>query len=254
MRRKEEKRNNLKALFNLYLNYILNKKTLIAILLSLIFLSTILFFISRIEDVTDYLINPLRYHQSYFNLALLIINMLNGIIIAFLVLNLSINSLSFDVLFIPYVKRMKLSIIKLIVIFVILFILLTFEFSIIMLIALINFKNYKITNELTLSFYYNYISLIFEALVSIGLTEIFNIIITPLFIVFAFMVIRILMNNFNNIKDILFDYIPYLIYNSKKNIFEFGNSLISIALIVAMIILYVEIYSIKDIKWKHFSF
>ena len=248
MKRKEEKRFNPKALFYLYLNFILNKKTIIAILLSLSFLALSLFYISRIDDEAIYLANLLNYHQSYFNLSLLIINILNGILISFLVINLSINSLNFDILFISYVKRYKLSLIKLITIFIILFIILCFEFGIMALISLINFKCYKLSNETILSFFYNYISIIFEALISIGLTEIFNVIITPLFILFLFLVIRILMNNYQKLKDLFFDYIPYIIYNSKKNIFEFGNSLISVIIILALIILYIQIYSIKDIK------
>ena len=231
--KKEEKRKNLKSLFSLYGSFILNFKTIIAIIISLIILACALYYLSRIDDSKNYMENPLIYHQSYFNLAILIINLLNGVLIAFLVMNISINSLSFDILFIPYIKREKISIIKLLTIFIILFILLTMEFIIISLIALIQFKCYKIDFNFVLSFYYSFISLIFETLISIALTEIFNVIITPLFVLFIFLIIRVLMNNYNKIKDLFYDYIPYLIYNSKENVFEFGNSIVSILLIIS---------------------
>ena len=252
--KKEEKRKNFKALFSLYGSFILNLKTIIAIFISLSILALALYYLSRIDDMKSYMANPLIYHESYFNLSILIINLLNGILIAFFALNISINSLSFDILFIPYVRRGRLSIIKLLTIFIILFILLTLEFIIISLIALFQFKCYKMDYNFVISFYYSYISIIFEALVSIALTEIFNVIITPLFVLFLFLIIRILMNNYNNIKDLFYDYIPYLIYNAKDNLFEFGNSIVSITLIISLIIIYIQIYSIKDIKWKHFIF
>lgn len=248
MRKKEEKRKNLKALVSLYSSFILNIKTIIAIIISLSFLAVALIYLSKIDDNVSYMANPILYHQSYFNLAILIISMLNGILISFFVLNISINSLSFDVLFISFVKRTKLSLIKLITIFIILFLLLALEFIIIMLIALLQFKCYKITKDVVITFSYSFISIAFEALISIVLTEIFNVIITPLFVLFLFLIIRLLMNNYEKIKDLFFDYIPYLIYNSKENIFEFGNPIVSITLIFSLIIIYIQIYSIKDLK------
>ena len=165
VKRKEERKKNYKALFSLYLSFILNKRTIIAILISLSFLIGSLWFISNVEEETEYLANPLSFHQAYFNLALLIIGILNGIIISFLVLNVSINSLSFDLLFVSYIKRTRLSLIKLLTILIIIFMLLTFEFAIIVLISLIKFSMFKITNEFVLSFYFNYIVIIFETLV-----------------------------------------------------------------------------------------
>lgn len=248
MKRNEKRKKNYKSLIFLYLSFILNKKTIIAIIISFLFLTSSLFFISNIENETDYLISPLSFHQSYFNLSLLIMEILNGILIAFFVLNLSINSLNFDTLFVSYVKRMKLSLLKLIVIILILFVLLILEFGIIMLIALIRFNLFKITNDLTLTFFYNFIVMLFEALTSIALTEIFSMMITPLFVLFSFLVIRILMNNYKKISDSFINYFPYTIYNSKNNIFEFGNFIIILIMMLFLTVIYVEIYSIKDLK------
>jgi hypothetical protein len=130
-----------------------------------------------------------------------------------------------------------------------LFILLIIEFGIIMLIALLRFSLFKLTKELTVTFLYNYIAMIFEALASIALTEIFSMMITPLFVLFSFLIIRILMNNFKKISDSFINYFPYTIYNSKNNLFEFGNLLIIIVMILFLTtIIYIEIYSIKDFK------
>jgi len=248
VKRNEKRKKNYKSLIFLYLSFILNKKTIIAIIISLLFLTGSLVFISNIENETDYLISPLSFHQSYFNLSILIMEILNGILIAFFVLNLSINSLSFDTLFVSYVKRTKLALIKLIVVILLLFILLIIEFGIIMLIALLRFSLFKLTKELAITFLYNYIAMIFEALASIALTEIFSMMITPLFVLFSFLIIRILMNNFKKISDSFINYFPYTIYNSKNNLFEFGNLLIIIVMILFLTIIYIEIYSIKDFK------
>ena len=248
MRKKEERKNNPNVLINLYLNFLLNKKIMIIMSILMFFLIISLIYISKIDNEIDYLGNPNSFHQSYFNLALLLINILNSVLISFFVINLSINSLNFDILFISYIKRYKLSIYKLLTIFLIMLLILLIEFVIIMLIALLRFKLYVLSNMAILTFLYNYIAVIFELLISIGLTEIFNLFITPLFVLFIFLILKILMNNYVKIKELFFDYIPYITYNSKENIFEFGNPLIIILLVFALIFIYIQIYSIKDIK------
>ncbi len=247
MRKKEERKNN-KSLISLYFSFLFDKKTLIAILITLILLSISLIFIFKVDKDEYYLENYLNYHQSYFNLSLLIIGILNGILISFFVINLSIYSTNFDCLFISYIKREKISIIKIITILIALFLLLTIEFIIIVFIGLLKYNHFKISKDFIITFYYNYLAMIFEVIASIALTEIFHIIFTPFLVLFIFLIIRILMNNFNNFKDLFINYFPYLTYNSKNNIFEFGNPIIALIIIFSLIIVYVELYSIKDMK------
>ena len=91
---------------------------------------------------------------------------------------------------------------------------------------------------------------LFEFFLSLLFTTIINTIFTPMAILFVEITIKILFNNVTTIKDNLKDFIPYISYNKIDNVFELNSPLIVGLWVLFVMLLYMQVYSIRDIKEK----
>ena len=251
MKNKKEKKTNLLSLCNLYLSFILQKSTIIILLIILIILGISLYFVSNPNFIiSDYLKSKNDFHEAYFSLSIFIVQILNSIIIVSLCYNICIKSPSFDIIFISYNSRKKISIAKIIPSIFILFTLLLIEMIIIISIPLFFYPSFKISINLLLSFIYLYIIMLLEFFISITLTTLISIIFTPMAILFIEITIKILFNNIEAFKNNLKDFIPYLSYDKEFNLLKINSPVIIVLWIVLGMLLYIQIYSIKELKEK----
>ena len=110
---KRKKECSIIDLSTLYLSYIFNKITLIIFLVAIIFIVLALLFLANPNlDLEEYILNPSSFHQNYFVQSLFILEIFNGIIIQTLVILLSIQSNSFDALFIGRMKRIRIGFLR----------------------------------------------------------------------------------------------------------------------------------------------
>lgn len=244
---KRKKECSLIDLASLYLSYIFNKITLIIFLVSLIFIIlSLLFLCNPFLEIEEYVLNPDSYHLNYFRQGLFILSIFNGIIVSTLVILLSIQSNSFDALFIGRMKRIRISLSKLIVIGVIFILLALFEFFILYLYPILIFPNYKIDFIDLRVVYYLLFSLLFSYTLSNLLCTLIPSIFIPMVLLFIDLVKGVLISSFKDLNYILSYILPILNY---ENGFITSNSMIVTALWISFfIILYILIYNIKDIK------
>ena len=251
MKEKQEKKSSFLSLCNLYNSFILQKSTLIILIITLILFGVGLYYFSNPGFlIEDYLKSKNDFHQSYFSQGLFIIQILNSIIIVSLCYNFSIKSINFDVLFLSFNSRKKITLAKIITSAFIMLIFLLLEMIIMLLIPLIIYPSFKLSIDLLLTFLYLYIIMLFEFFLSLLFTTIVNTIFTPMAILFVEITIKILFNNVTAIKDNLKDFIPYISYNKVDNIFTLNSPLIVCLWVVLVMLLYIQVYSMKDIKEK----
>ncbi len=241
------KKNNIIKLSSLYLNFSFQKVTIIVFSLSLILMTTFMFIISNPWITNEeYLLNYEGFHDNYFRLSLLIIEIFNGIIIASFIITLIINANSFDFLFISNNKRMYLSISKIITLLLILFALTLFEFIILNVVALARYSLYKININSILILLFIFLSMIFEAGLSMLLTTLVNSIFIPMIILFVGIIIRLLSSSFPKIEEITSKIFP--IINISGTDIIFNSYLATPILSILFYIIYVFYYNIKDLK------
>ena len=241
------KKNNIIKLTSLYLNFTFQKVTIIIFSLSLILMTIFMFIISNPWITNEeYLLNYEGFHDNYFRLSLLIIEIFNGIIIASFIITLIINANSFDLLFISNNRRIYLSISKIITLVLILFALSLFEFIILNVVALTKYSLYKININSILILLFIFLSMIFEAGLSILLTTLVNSIFIPMIVLFVGIIIRLLSSSFPKIEEITSNMFP--IINISGNDIIFNSYLVTPILSILFYIIYVFYYNIKDLK------
>lgn len=241
------KKNNALKLTSLYTNFSFQKITIIILSISLISMVLFMFIISNpwISN-EEYLLNYEGFHDNYFRLSLLIIEIFNGIIIASFVITLIINANSFDFLFISNNKRMYLSISKIITLLLIFMALTLFEFIILNVVALLKYSLYKININSILILLFIFLSMLFEAGLSMLLTTLVNSIFIPMILLFVGIIIRLLSSSFPKIEEIISKIFP--IININGNDIIFNSYLVTPILTILFFVIYVFYYNIKDLK------
>ena len=100
MKNKREEKTNFISMCSLYNSFILQKNTIIILLITLLLFGVGLYFFSNPGFlIEDYLKAKADFHLAYFSQGLFIIQILNSIIIVSLCYNYSIKSTNFDVIF-----------------------------------------------------------------------------------------------------------------------------------------------------------
>ena len=244
---KRKKECSLIDLATLYLSYIFNKITLIIFCIALLFIVlSLLFLANPFLDIEEYILNPEAFHQNYFKEGLFILEIFNGIIIATLVILLSIQSNSFDALFIGRMKRIRISLSKIIVISVILLFLSLFEFFILYLYPILIFRDYVIQIVDIRVIGYFYLSSLFTYTLSNLLCNLVQSIFIPMIVLFLDLVKGIIASSFKDMNYVLSYILPILNYE-KGSVYS-ESVFVSILWIGFFILLYIFIYNIKDIK------
>lgn len=245
MKRREEKR--IISLTSLYLNYTFQKSTIIVFSLSLVFMIVALIVIANpMYDKDSYLLDPKAFHQVYFNGALFVISLFNGIIITTISILLFLQSNSFDALFLPNTKRSMLLSSK-VFSSIILFILLSlFEFILLYGIPLFLYSTYKMDYSCLLSILYLFLGMVFDFSISIILSILVPTIFSPMIVLFISIVKNMISTTFTSIKEVLSQILPLILYNG--TIVVMPSAYIIPIFSLLFLFIYYLLYNIKDIK------
>ncbi len=245
MKRRKEKK--LISLTSLYLNYTFQKATILVFSISLVFMVIALIVIANpMYDRNSYLLSQESYHQVYFNGALFVINLFNGIIITTISILLFLQSNSFDALFLPNTKRSMLLSIKILA-SVILFLLLSlFEFVLLYGIPLFLYSSYKMDISSMLTILYLFLGMIFDFSISIILSILVPTIFSPMIVLFISLVKNMIFTTFSSIKEVIAEILPLLTYNN--GIILMPSVYIIPIFSLLFLFIYYLLYNIKDIK------
>ncbi|RIA75838.1 hypothetical protein EI71_01137 [Anaeroplasma bactoclasticum] len=245
MKRRKEKK--LISLTSLYLNYTFQKATILVFSISLAFMVIALIVIANpMYDRNSYLLSPESYHQVYFNGALFVINLFNGIIITTISILLFLQSNSFDALFLPNTKRSMLLSIKILA-SVILFLLLSlFEFVLLYGIPLFLYSSYKMDISSMLTILYLFLGMIFDFSISIILSILVPTIFSPMIVLFISLVKNMISTTFFSIKEVISEILPLLTYNN--GIIMMPSVYIIPIFSLLFLFIYYLLYNIRDIK------
>ena len=238
----------LNSLISLYISYIFQKGTIIIFSISLLLMLVFLILISNPwMNNTTYLLSSKDIHKAYLEQGIFIIQVFNSVIIAILVIQLFINSNSFDTLFISYAKRKNIVYMKLISILIILFIIILFEVIILYLIPTIRYSLFKIELDNLIIIPYLLLSISFELAISILLSTIFQTVFMPMSVLFVSIILKAI-SSIKKLKEILAYFIPIIYINDMNPSIELSTIIVAIVIVLASIIIQIKIYETKDIK------
>lgn len=240
------KKYRLSSLVGLYLNYVFQKSTLIILGISLVLMSLIVFSLTTINNEAGYLLSYNDIHIEYFKKALLVVHIFNNVIIATLVINLAINSISFDSLFLSYVPRNIICISKIIAISLIIFGLTLFEVSLIYFVPLIKFSLYKTSASDLMLILYLFLANLFVIMIEMLFTTIFQSIFVPMIVLFLSVALKILCDSIKSLKDSLSYFIPLIDF--KNNQYYLDGGIMASVVIILLGALYLSFYNSRDLK------
>ncbi len=239
---------NIKSLINLYISYIFQKGTIIILIGSLLLMTLFLVIVSNPWlPNTDYLLSYKDIHRGYLEQGIFIIQVFNSVIISAIVIQIIINSNSFDTLFISYIPRKNIVIVKLLSLLIILLALILFEVLILFIIPLFRYSMYKMEIENIIIIPYLLICITFELSISILLSIIFQSIFIPMTVLFTSVIIKVI-SSIKGIKEILSYFIPIIYIDNMNSKLDIKAMLVGIVLSILFLFIYYRIYKYKDIK------
>ena len=238
---------NIKSLINLYISYIFQKGTIIILIGSLLLMTLFLVIVSNPWlPNTDYLLSYKDIHRGYLEQGIFIIQVFNSVIISAIVIQIIINSNSFDTLFISYIPRKNIVIVKLLSLLIILLALILFEVLILFIIPLFRYSMYKMEIENIIIIPYLLICITFELSISILLSIIFQSIFIPMTVLFTSVIIKVI-SSIKGIKEILSYFIPIIYIDNMNSKLDIKAMLVGILLSILFLFIYYRIYKYKDI-------
>lgn len=240
-----KKRTNSLSLLKLYFNYCINIKSLVILGVSLIIMTiTILLLCKNSESTEYYLINYDAIHTNYLNQSVLIIEIVNSFIIACMVNQITVSQSSFDSLFVSYISRIEVSIIKIISILLLVFFYILIEVIIISVIGYFSYIYYKSNSIALATFLYlvqfGVIQISIAFFISILINNNFSTIIS--FIIFVASIF--LKDNLASKIDIFNKIIP--IYDMSAANLELPY--IGYGVTIVFLILFILMFKVKNIK------
>ncbi len=245
---KKRKRYSKRILCNLYFNFIISKPTVLILIIGLGLVITGLYFASNpFLDKIDYFKSSDDFHIMYLTQSIFIISVFNSILIAAISLSLANQSLKFDVLFIPNFKRKAICLCKLIAGSIFIFIICLLEFIILFLIPLIRYPYFVITLSDLTGVVYIMLLCLYEFVLNMIVITILPIVFTPMIILFLEIVVKLICNNYDKISKTLTGFIPILEVSNETIAIDMKYSYMSIIWIILYILLYFNVYNIKDI-------
>lgn len=243
----KNKNYKISSLVSLYLNYIFQKTTLIILSISLLLMAIILIILSNPSiDNINYLFSYKDIHKAFFEQAIFVINIFNGIIVTTIVISLIINSISFDNLFVSYVPRYIICISKIITAIIILALVVLFEVIILFLIPLINYDLYNLSFSEIKALFLIFEEALFELMLEITLTTIVSTLFVPMAVLFLFLIINIIIQSVPKSNNIIGSFIPILEASSEGLIAS--GIIVGIIWIILLSFLYFSVYNVKDLK------
>ena len=236
------------SLIGLYISYLFQKATLIIMGISLVAMIVFLVIISNPWiDNTSYLLSSNDIHRGYLEQGIFVIQVFNSIILATIVIQLFINSSSFDALFISYISRKRICILKLVSVLIIISILILFEVLVLYFIPTFRYSLYKPNMIDLASILYLFIGALFEVSFSILISSIVQSIFIPMGILFVSIILKAI-SSIEKLKNALSYFVPLVYIKDMKAYLGIHTIIISSMLVLVFLILYLNIYDRKDIK------
>ena len=232
---------------SLYFHFLFNKIVILSIILSLSIISIILFLLAKnTYEMPSYLYNYNDIHINYFRLSYFIIMIFNLIIIALISITYTNNSSYFDILFISSNSKIKIPLVKVFCGFLVIIIISSIEYLILSFIEVFYFRYYifKIKDLFTL--YQIIIMGLLSYIISLSINTIINQTIIPLLIMLISIILKLICNNMLEFKNYYEKVLPYYSYN--ENIYDKTGSFLALIWVILLVLFYVLIYNIKDIK------
>lgn len=244
-----KKNYKLKSLIELYISYIFQKGTLIIFGISILLMLIFVILVSNpFLENQQYLLSAKDIHRGYFEQALFIIQVFNTVILSTIVIQIIINSTSFDALFISYVNRKNIAYSKIISLFIVLSLLILFEVLILYLVPIFRFSLYKPEIGDLVIIFYLAISIVFEIMISILFTTAFKSIFMPMALLFTSIILKAI-SSIGNLREILSYIIPMIYLDDMRAKLELKTIIISLVISLIAGILYLYIYKRRDLKW-----
>lgn len=201
-------------LTRLYLSYHLNGVFYI-ILGTILFLWAIALLINTgfPLEMEDYILESKSYHVNYLEQSLFLLQIINGVLVAFLV-GAEINSFAlFDPMLVPSENRQKIILSKLLANIVILFLILCFEVLILYLVGVGVYANFVATGKNFLLVIYLLMPTIELLLIGEGLAILMNTYFISILIFFIH-ILLVSLSRVNGIKESLTLFIPQLTFSA----------------------------------------
>ena len=229
----------ISKLFYLYINFIINKKTIISFILSLSLIFFVLLILSDLNlDKYQYLKYYENYHNEYFKNAIFAIMIFNSIFISSISLSFTIDTNKFDILFITNKERNIITTNKLLISLFLIIIFSFFEIILLYFIPLIRYDLYKINNNVFISFISILSINFFEVLILLSITTLFPNVFINLVVTFMLIIFKYLLNVSKSFKDFMDLLIPSLNV-SGSNIYLSSFYLMPFYIIISMLTYYI---------------
>lgn len=237
------------VLFSLYTGFVFQKMTVWILLVSILLMAVgLLLCANPWLDKRDYLTVSADFHRLYFQQALFLIQIFNSVILSALIGNIMLQASGFDILFLPFVPRKRICSIKLLVLLVLFFFLCFFEAVLTVGIAFIRYPEFRADSILLASFGYLLLAGMYEALLASVLTVLWNSAFTPTLTLILFLSFKILDNNMPLLGERLSVVLPYVRMNPQDVWIELLNPVLIAVWIGFYALLYIQLYTIRDIK------
>ncbi|MDE7162242.1 MAG: hypothetical protein K2N65_05750 [Anaeroplasmataceae bacterium] len=242
-----KKSRNLLQMVRLYLAYHLNKTALIVLGL-VFFLWAIVLLINTGYplDMENYILVPKIYHTTYLEQSIFFLEIIDGVVVAFLV-GAELSSLSlFDPMLVPNVSRIKIILAKLLANLGITLGIVTFQILLLELIGLLIFPKYVIH----LSDFFLIIYTLLPMLELLLLGECISIVLSTYFIPILIFIVHILctsLKKVENISEILNLFLPKIEITA-THIALIGNMSIYFSVCIGLILGIALLFQKKDIS------
>lgn len=241
-------KNRNPKLLRLYLSYHFNK--IFCILLAIIFILWIGILLLNTNipfKMDDYIKNPNSYHQYYYQQSFFFLNMINGVVVAFLVGIEVTTESKFDVLFVSYIPRPRIVLIRIVSNLILLIVIVTYEIILMNVVGTFVFPNFTYNINELLLIPYSLIRLVILLLIGELITMILANYFIPVLIFIVHLVFTILLQN-EEVYNIFINFIPQVKFIDVISPILEGNIIIYICLIGFIIMLIFLIYQKKDIN------
>lgn len=234
-------------LTRLYLTYHLNKIALIVLgLVLLIWIVVLMLNTGFPLEMEKYSLEPKQFHSFFLEQSIFFLQLIDGVVIAFLI-GTEISSFSlFDPMLVPNVSRVKIIFSKLLANFIIFFLILAFQILSLELVAVIVFPKY--CSSMTRFMLLLYLCFPFLELLLIGelISLILNSYFIPILIYIIHILSTILMRN-DHYSKVLSIFIPQIIIQSNQVVF-IGDIGIFLGIAALLILCIALLFQKKDIN------
>jgi len=241
---KKQKPNLLK----LYLSYYFNKVFCILLAIILVLWIGILLLNANIPlKLDDYILNVDKYHKYYYEQSFFFLNMINGVIVAFLVGIEVTTESKFDTLFVSYIPRPKIVLTRICANIILLLFIVSYEVILMNVVATFVFPNFTYNINELLLIPFSMIPLVILLVVGELITLILANYFIPVLIFIIHLVFIILMQN-DDVYEIGKMFIPQINFIDVIKPVLDGNLILYFGVISLFVMLIFIVYQKKDIK------